>query len=163
MSILIVDLLIRTKIFKACSCPVAKSLLPLSVFNMEKYVHSWLQFTSSYEGNLVTPLPKIQISIFISKITKQIQFQRRINTIFQIPVRPIPKCSPNHYSVSISIVSISVDNESTEIDKASAHFLKFSEKSTMFWNVSVTMIPLKNGMNLRGNTTYMKVILNGYN
>ena len=34
----------------------------------------------------------------------------------------------------------------------------------MFRNFLVAMVPLKNGMNLKENTTYMKVhILNGYN
>ena len=36
--------------------------------------------------------------------------------------------------------------------------------SIMFRNILVTIVPLKNGMNLRDNTIYMKVlILNAYN
>ena len=55
---------------------------------------------------------------------------------------------------------------SIQVDNSSVYFLKFSEKkiSIMFPNFLVTMDPLNNGMNLRENTTYMKVfIFNGYN
>ena len=43
------------------------------------------------------------------------------------------------------------------VNKASVHFLTFSKKaSIMFRSFLVTMVSLKNGMNLRQNATYMK-------
>ena len=56
-------------------------------------------------------------------------------------------------------------NKSIQMDKASVHFLKFSKKvSIMFCKFLVTVVPLKNGISSRRNTTYMKVhILDSYN
>ena len=49
-------------------------------------------------------------------------------------------------------------NKSIQVDKASVHFLRFSEKvSIMFRNFLVTMVPTKNGMKLRENKTYIRV------
>ena len=51
-------------------------------------------------------------------------------------------------------------NKSIQVDKASVHFLAFSGKSINYVShfFLLTMVPLKNGMNLRENTTYMKVL-----
>ena len=50
-------------------------------------------------------------------------------------------------------------NKSIKVDKASVHFLKFYEKNiNIFRNFLMTLVSLKNGMDLRGNTTYTKVI-----
>ena len=56
-------------------------------------------------------------------------------------------------------------NRSIQVDNSSVYFLKFSNKiSIMFPNFLMTMDPLNNDMNLRENTTYIKVsIFNGYN
>ena len=56
-------------------------------------------------------------------------------------------------------------NKSIQVDKASNHFLTFSEKSINYVSqVFGDNGSIKNGMNSRENTTYMKVhILNGYN
>ena len=56
-------------------------------------------------------------------------------------------------------------NRIIQVDNFSVYFLKFSKKiSTMFLNFLMTMDPLNNGINLRENTTYMKVfIFTGYN
>ena len=56
-------------------------------------------------------------------------------------------------------------NNSIQVDKASNHFLTFSEKSINYVSqVFGDNGSIKNGMNSRENTTYMKVhILNGYN
>ena len=55
-------------------------------------------------------------------------------------------------------------SRSIQMDNFSGYFLKFSEKKIMFRNFLVTMDSLKNDMNLRNNTTYMKIfIFNGYN
>ena len=50
-------------------------------------------------------------------------------------------------------------NTSIKVDKASVHFLKFYEKNiNISRNFLMALVPLKNGMDLRGNTTYTKVI-----
>ena len=75
-------------------------------------------------------------------------------------ITEIPSCILSQYLLY---------NGSIQVDNAYVYFLlNFSEKKTcfpiMFRNFLVTMDPLNNGMNLRENTTYMKIfIFNGYN
>ena len=55
-------------------------------------------------------------------------------------------------------------NEIILTDEASVNFLLFFKETVMFRNFLVTMVPLKNGMNLRENTTCIKFFtFNGCN
>ena len=58
-------------------------------------------------------------------------------------------------------------NVNMQVDKASIQFSRFSEKKKtliMFPNFLIKMAPLKNGMILRENTIYIRILIfSGYN
>ena len=56
-------------------------------------------------------------------------------------------------------------NANIQVDKTSIHFSRFFEKILiMFHKFLITMTPLKNGISLRENTIYIRILIfNGYN